>query len=245
MCGVVRGGIVPGLWGYEAGQSGVGDIFALVRRARGPAALPRGGARARPGPARLPVRARRRAGGRRARADRARLAQRQPLRARRPRAQRPDRRPDAGHARGGHLPRADRGDRIRHARRSSTAFADAGVPVSELVRRRRADQEPGDHADLRRRDPDAAAPDRLRPGSGARLGDARRGRGRACTRTSRRRPRRWAALGATRTCRTRRAPTPTTRSTSTTCACTTTSGAAATTSCTACATLRPRELAHG
>jgi L-ribulokinase len=27
MCGVVLGGIVPGLWGYEAGQSGVGDIF--------------------------------------------------------------------------------------------------------------------------------------------------------------------------------------------------------------------------
>lgn len=28
MCGVVDGGIIPGLWGYEAGQSGVGDIFA-------------------------------------------------------------------------------------------------------------------------------------------------------------------------------------------------------------------------
>lgn len=28
MCGVVEGGIVPGLWGYESGQSGVGDIFA-------------------------------------------------------------------------------------------------------------------------------------------------------------------------------------------------------------------------
>ncbi len=28
MCGVVRDGIVGGLWGYEAGQSGVGDIFA-------------------------------------------------------------------------------------------------------------------------------------------------------------------------------------------------------------------------
>jgi L-ribulokinase len=27
MCGVVDGGIVPGMWGYEAGQSGVGDIF--------------------------------------------------------------------------------------------------------------------------------------------------------------------------------------------------------------------------
>jgi L-ribulokinase len=28
MCGVVSGGIVAGRWGYEAGQSGVGDIFA-------------------------------------------------------------------------------------------------------------------------------------------------------------------------------------------------------------------------
>lgn len=27
MCGVVHGGITAGLWGYEAGQSGVGDIF--------------------------------------------------------------------------------------------------------------------------------------------------------------------------------------------------------------------------
>ena len=28
MCGVVDGGIVSGMWGYEAGQSGVGDLFA-------------------------------------------------------------------------------------------------------------------------------------------------------------------------------------------------------------------------
>lgn len=28
MCGVVKDGIIPGMYGYEAGQSGVGDIFA-------------------------------------------------------------------------------------------------------------------------------------------------------------------------------------------------------------------------
>jgi L-ribulokinase len=28
MCGAVRGGITPDLWGFEAGQTGVGDIFA-------------------------------------------------------------------------------------------------------------------------------------------------------------------------------------------------------------------------
>ncbi len=30
MCGVVEDGVVPGLYGYEAGQSGVGDIFAWL-----------------------------------------------------------------------------------------------------------------------------------------------------------------------------------------------------------------------
>ncbi|WP_328806353.1 ribulokinase [Streptacidiphilus fuscans] len=32
MCGAVKDGVVPGLWGYEAGQSGVGDIFAWALR---------------------------------------------------------------------------------------------------------------------------------------------------------------------------------------------------------------------
>ncbi|WP_037678255.1 ribulokinase [Streptomyces griseus] len=37
MCGVVDGGILPGMWGYEAGQSGVGDIFAWFVRTGLPA----------------------------------------------------------------------------------------------------------------------------------------------------------------------------------------------------------------
>ena len=41
MCGVVDGGIVAGLWGYEAGQSGVGDIFAWFAEHGGAACLRR------------------------------------------------------------------------------------------------------------------------------------------------------------------------------------------------------------
>ena len=37
MCGVVQGGITEGLWGYEAGQSGVGDIFGWFVRSGVPA----------------------------------------------------------------------------------------------------------------------------------------------------------------------------------------------------------------
>lgn len=35
MCGVVRGGITPGFFGYEAGQTGVGDCFAWVAELTG------------------------------------------------------------------------------------------------------------------------------------------------------------------------------------------------------------------
>ncbi len=32
MCGMVKDGVVPGFWGYEAGQAGVGDLFAWYMR---------------------------------------------------------------------------------------------------------------------------------------------------------------------------------------------------------------------
>ena len=83
MCGVVEDGIVPGYFGYEAGQSALGDIFAWFTRARRAARVPRGRARAR---GRRPRRARRGGRGassRRVRPARARLVERQSLGARR------------------------------------------------------------------------------------------------------------------------------------------------------------------
>jgi L-ribulokinase len=39
VCGVVKHGVVPGLWGFEAGQAGVGDLFAWYMQQGVPAAV--------------------------------------------------------------------------------------------------------------------------------------------------------------------------------------------------------------
>ncbi len=39
ICGVVENGVVPGLWGYEAGQAGVGDLFAWFMQHGVPASI--------------------------------------------------------------------------------------------------------------------------------------------------------------------------------------------------------------
>lgn len=41
MCGVVEHGVVPGRWGYEAGQAGVGDLFAWYVNHGAPASVER------------------------------------------------------------------------------------------------------------------------------------------------------------------------------------------------------------
>ncbi len=199
MCGVVDGGITDGAWGFEAGQSGVGDIFGWYVEPCGAVGVPR----RRPGPpasARTP--------------SLSELAGRQPvgehglvaldwwngnrsvlvdhelsgvLVGAYPGA------PGAGRSTG----RCSSRPRSAPAR-IIDAFEVAGVPVTELVIAGGLIDEPGPHADLRRRDPAPAQPDRLGPGPGAGRGDPRRRGGRLPTRTCRPRPRSWASGRARR-----------------------------------------------
>ena len=115
------------------------------------------------------------------------------------------------------------------------SFERSGVPVTEFVVAGGLLKNALLHADLRRRPATAAFDDRLRPGPGAGLGDARRRRG---GRLPGRRRAAAAAMGKVNrdvTCQTTRTAASTTASTPSTARCTTTSAAAATTSCRASA----------
>ena len=149
MCGVVDGGIVDGLWGYEAGQSGVGDIFGWFTKNGVPPGIPPGRGGRRPGHPRIPHRTRLQPGDRGTRPDRARLALGKPLRAGGPRTLRRGCRTDAGHPPGGHLPGAAGGHGLRHPHHRGR-LPRLGGAGEGIHRRRRAAEEQAPDADLRR-----------------------------------------------------------------------------------------------
>ena len=200
MCGVVDGGIVAGLWGYEAGQSGVGDIFAWfvehqrARRRTHAEAAERGLDRAR-----APHRPRRRAG-------RSASTAWSPSTGTAATARSWSTTSCPGCVVGQTL--ATRAEDIYRALLEATAFGtrmivetfdDAGVPVTELVVAGGLLKNPllmQIYADVTR---PAAVDDRLRAGPGARLGDPRRGRRRRLPRRRAPPPRRWAASTAAST----------------------------------------------
>ena len=142
MCGVVDGGIVPGLWGYEAGQSGVGDIFGWfveTLRARRPTPTrraPRGVGRARAAHRDGRPTSRSAAHGLVAldwhNGNRSVLVDHELVR--------PGRRPDPGDPAGGHLPgAASRRPRSAPARSSRRSRSPA-CRSTELRHRRRPDR---------------------------------------------------------------------------------------------------------
>ena len=197
MCGVVEDGIVPGVYGYEAGQSGVGDIFAwFVENARAASLLREGASRRASAFTKCWKKSRQAEAGRAWPAG-AGLVERQPLDAGRCGAERPAGRRDAGHHRARDLPGAASNRRPTARARSSTRLTENGVPVNRIVAAgglpEKNEMLMQIYADVTNREFRVV---RSSAGPGAGLGHARRGRcrcrRRAAMPTSLRRPQRWA-----------------------------------------------------
>ena len=236
MCGVVDGGIAAGLWGYEAGQSGVGDIFDWFVTTQVPHAYAAESAER----GHLRARAAHRDGRRRrpsaSTASSPSTGTAATARCWSTTSCRAGRRPDPGHPPRGHLPRPARVDGVRHPDDRGD-LPGSGVPVTELVVAGGLLK----NALLMQIYADvlgpAAVDHRLAAGPGPRLGDPRGGRRRRLPRRAPPPPARWAGSTAASTSpiagqrggvrrAVRRVPR----------ASTTTSAAAATTSC--CASRR-------
>ena len=146
LCGIVPGSIIPGMYGLEAGQSAVGDIFNWFAKYLAPCRLRgqrrhdrqshRGGRKAPPG---------------RKRPGRARLEQRQPHDPRRRPALRPIGRADLAHHGPRNLSRVGRSHGLRGVddHQPRRGIRRGGEGSGQLRRHRR--EEPDGHADLRRR----------------------------------------------------------------------------------------------
>ena len=236
MCGVVDGGITPGLWGYEAGQCGVGDIFNWFVTTSVPAAYSEEAADRGLDLHELLTEKAAGAGG-----GRARPASRSTGTAATARCWSTT--SCAASCVGQTL--ATRPEDVYRALLEATAFGtrtivetfkQAGVPVTEFVVAGGLLKNPllmqiyadvldlpaVDHR-LRRRGRRSARPSTPRSPP-------------APTRTSTPPPRRWAGRPRRSTSRSRRTSRPTTSSTPSTARCTTTSAAAPTRSCTGCGT---------